>query len=260
MDSEKLRMVGFPDLWQAGHDENPSAFKAIAGLSQLENALFAKSISEPLHKVMRHLAKIAANSLDALTTLLLNGYGHDGMKIARGIFEASVTIAYLRTHPEEVEDYFDFRKILVKRRLDYYDRRYPELVQDLPSERRKGIEDRYTAVVGRFTRNGRIRSSWCKYSLFAMAKDVGMEDHYHTTYSPASGIHHGDIWGLLAQAAEGTNDVEVAPSVMWTKEALFAGHRGMLSILSNYNETATHGMGMELEKAKEVFKKAWKLN
>ncbi len=45
-----------------------------------------------------------------------------------------------------------------------------------------------------------------------------MEDHYHATYSPASGIHHGDISGLLAQAAEGTNDVDVAPSVTWGTE------------------------------------------
>ncbi len=103
----------------------------------MENALFAKSISEPLHKVMRHLAKMAANSLGALTTLLLNGYGHDGMKIARGIFETSVTIAYLRKHPDELEDYFDFQEILTKRRLDYYDRRYPELVKDVPPDETK---------------------------------------------------------------------------------------------------------------------------
>ena len=153
MDSEKVQMVGFPDFWQTGHHENPAAFKAVAELRQLENALFAKPISEPLHKVMRHLAKVSANSLRALTTLLLNGYGHDGMKIARGIFEASVTVAYLRKHPNELEDYFDFESVLTKRRLDYHDRRYPELVKGLPPERRKEIEDNYVAVVGRFTRN-----------------------------------------------------------------------------------------------------------
>jgi hypothetical protein len=129
----------------------------------------------------------------------------------------------------------------------------------LPPEKRKEIGDNYVAVVGRFTRDRRIRNSWCKRSPYAMAKDVGMEDHYHATYSPASGIQHGDIGGLVAQAAGGTNDVDVAPSVMWIKGALFAGHRGVVSLLSNYNEAAALGMEKEIEQAREDFKNAWKI-
>jgi hypothetical protein len=33
----------------------------------------------------------------------------------------------------------------------------------------------------------------------------------------------------------------------------------MLSILSDYNEVAGHGMDKEIEQAKEAFKKAWNI-
>lgn len=257
--NNEITMVGFPQFWQKAFDECPAAFIAVAKLPQLQNALFAKSLSEPLHKVIRHLAKISANSLGALTTLLFNGYGNDGMKVARSIFEISVTIAYLRKHPDELEDYFDFDSISRKRHMDYYERRYPELVKDLPPERRKQIEVEYKKVVGRFTGKRGVRYSWCRNSVFKMAKDVGMEDHYHVTYSPASEMQHGAIGGLQAQHERGSNDVDVAPSLNWIKEALFAGHRGILSILAAFNESAGLSMDKEIEEAKEEFKKAWKV-
>jgi hypothetical protein len=255
----EIKMVGFQDFWQVAHSECPEAFMAVAELTKLHNAIFAKSISEPLHKVIRRLAKVAANSLGALTTLLLNGYGNDAMKIARSLYEISVTVAYLRKHPDELEDYFDFVHIETKRKLDYYDQRYPEFVKDLSPERRKQIEDDYDKVVARFTSNHRVRYSWCRNSVYKMAKEVGKEDHYHATYAPSSQMQHGDIGGLQTQYDRNTLDVDVAPSKEWIQWALFAGHGAMLSILTDYNEVAGHGLDKELEQARDAFKKAWKI-
>jgi len=47
----------------------------------LENKIFERPLKGPLHKVIRHLAKMAGNSLSALTTLLMNGYSHGAMKM-----------------------------------------------------------------------------------------------------------------------------------------------------------------------------------
>src|SRR2546427_12240075 len=104
---QKIVRVGFPDFWQTAYETKPEAFYATSGMTDLENRVFAKPLEEPLHKVIRHLAKMSGNCLSALTTLLLNGYSHDAMKIARGIFESSVTVAYLIQHPDELDDFFD---------------------------------------------------------------------------------------------------------------------------------------------------------
>src|SRR5262249_10605546 len=110
----EIGRVGFPDFWDRAYAVKPQAFDATHALIDLENKIFAKEVSEPLHKVIRMLGRISGNSLSALTTMLLNGYSHDGMKIARAIFEASVTAAYLIKHPDELEDYFDFAYIVAK--------------------------------------------------------------------------------------------------------------------------------------------------
>src|SRR5439155_8972602 len=96
-----IRAVGYPEFWQQVHDRFPAAFKSIHDIIPLQQALFLRPISEPLHKVIRHLSKMTVNSIGALTTLVLNGYGNDAMKIARGMFETAVNVCYLQMHPAE---------------------------------------------------------------------------------------------------------------------------------------------------------------
>src|SRR5207247_625143 len=96
-----------------------------------------------------------------------------------------------------------------------------------------------------------------KNSVFQMAKNVGMKDHYDTTYAWASALQHGDISGLVGYGQADGNDVEIAPSTRWIRAAQYTAHRGILSILSNYNEVAGHGFDKELGEAKEAFKKCW---
>ena len=135
----QVTMVGFQDFWTSAYESKKVAFQAITDLFPVQEELFKKSASEPLHKVVRGIAKIGYNSLGALTTLLLNGYGNDGMKIARNLFEGAVTTAYLRAHPAEIDDYLDFYHILTKRQLDYLDERDPDRVKALRPERRAEI-------------------------------------------------------------------------------------------------------------------------
>src|SRR6266542_4202766 len=135
----RIEQVGFPDFWQKAHEVRPQAFKAISELMRLQQKLFLQPLSEPLHKVIRHIAKITINSMGALTTLLMNGYGNDGMKIARSMYEAAVTVRYLRNNPTRLANYLDYQYVLVKRQLDYLDSNYPDLAKNLPPDRRLEI-------------------------------------------------------------------------------------------------------------------------
>ena len=96
MDSDGAEMmVGFPEFWQQAYDVKPAAFQAIKELEPIQVDLLEKYVCDPLHKVTLRLAKITYQSLGALTVLLLNGHGGEGMMVARSMFEASVTIKYL---------------------------------------------------------------------------------------------------------------------------------------------------------------------
>jgi len=252
----RVEAVGYPEFWQQVHDRFPAVFKAIHDLHPLQRAIFLKPVSEPLHKVIRHLAKMTVNSLGALTTLVLNGYGNDAMKIARGMFEAAVNVCYLQKHPGELDDFFDYYWVRKYRLAKSIERTDPATHAAHVTDVAKNMAE-FNKVKHRYEdKKGKLRGSWSIKSIAKRAADVGMGDHYETFYSWASSMHHGDISGMADQA-EG-NDVVVAPSFEWINIALITGHMAVLRCIGAYNEVASLGMESNIQKAMDDFLAAWK--
>lgn len=250
-------MVGFPEFWEKAHDLYPAAFKAIHELLPLQEEIFQKPVTEPLHIVMRHIAKIGMNSLGAVTTLVLNGCGNDAMGIARRMFEGAVTVAYLKDHPEKINDYIDFQYVRMKRQLDYLDEYDPEQVKALSADYRAQIESGFNRVAARFqNEKGKLLGSWSRRNIRQMTKDAGLEQLYLTFYEWASSMQHANIGGLASQTSG--NDVDVAPSLEWLKIALLSAHDAALRLIHLYNQAAGHGMDEEIDKAIGAFNEAWK--
>jgi hypothetical protein len=255
MDDFKITAVGFPDFWQTAHDKFPNAFGAIHNLIPLQQAMFAKPLGTPLHKVIRHISKMTLNSLGALTTLALNGYGNDAMKIARGMFEAAVTISYLQNHPSELQDYLDYHWVNRRKWVEYIKRTCPEVLETRAAEVAQIMEE-YAKVENKFKdKRGRHRESWCTKSIAERAKEAGMSDNYQTFYRWASSMEHVDIGGITAQV-DG-NDVDVAPSLAWVDIALVTGHSAAIHCLVVLNGVASLGMEAEIQKAMDEFQTAW---
>jgi hypothetical protein len=60
------------------------------------------------------MAAAAANTHGAVLTLVLNGYGHDAMKLARSLFEIELNILRLKAHPKEIDDFLGYHFIQQK--------------------------------------------------------------------------------------------------------------------------------------------------
>jgi hypothetical protein len=96
------------------------------------------------------MAGMVSNSFGALITLTLNGYGHDALRISRGMFEISVNAAYLQRHPEEVDDFLDYHWVNQRKRLDYMKQHDPEALRRLPAESISAVNTEYARVLARF--------------------------------------------------------------------------------------------------------------
>lgn len=96
-----------------------AVFAAGFALPSQVNPVLDVPVGEPLHKVVRFMAKIVANDFGGLLILALYGYGLSGAKVARSMFEASVNAAYLAKHPECVDDYIDFHVVVKKKFYDH---------------------------------------------------------------------------------------------------------------------------------------------
>lgn len=261
-----VNAVGFSEFWQQVHDSFPVFFdEASIELVSIGNEAFSGLLSRPIDKVARHISRIVWNSLTSVMVLALNGCGVDAMKIARGMFEASVTLGYLRLHPELVDDYLDFNFVIQKRRNDYLKDHAPEHLKRIPKNILEEIEDEFNRVAPRFrNRFGKVRADWSPVSLREMARAVGKDALYLTFYRFASSIHHCDVGGLFAQTqldeAEDVLDVELLPSLAWVKEALITAHGAVTSVLRDYNEIAQVGIDELVERADSSFLKAWRDN
>lgn len=260
---EQVVGVGFSDFWQQAHDKFPMFFRsASVELVLIGNEAFTASLSEPLHKLARHLARMVWNSLSSILLLALNGCGVDAMKVARGMFETSITLGYLRLHPECVDDYFDYHFIIQKQRSDFMRDHAPEQFARVPSSLLEKIESDFITVAPRFrNRAGKLRGGWSNVSIREMAKAVGKEGLYLTFYRFASSMHHGDIGGVFAQTQdlqdEDILDVDIVPSDAWLGEALIIAHRALISVLRDYNEITKVGIDKVVERADKTFFDMW---
>jgi len=255
-------LPGFPDFWDTAVGKYPCAFAAMPEIVPLANEIFAIPMSEPIHKICRMLSKNIFTSCSALHLLCVNGFGVDAMKIARSMFEGAVSVAYLREHPEEVDDYLDFNWIKKKRLLDYLEQHDREGAQRVPPEMKQRFLDEYTRVVPRFRNtNGRVRGRWSKKPFSQLAAEVGVSKLYATFYDVTSSMHHMDIAGVFSQVEKSEDpsvfDTDIAPSMEWVDQALIAGHTAVVLSMTNYISLAGIDRPDVVDKLQKGLEAAW---
>jgi uncharacterized protein DUF5677 len=131
-----------------------------------------------VHSVNKRLAalsiKMVANSVGAVLLLGLNGYGVDAIKIARTMFEAAVTLAYLRKHPDEFDDYFDFHFVVAMKRHRYMEKYAPQHLKRVTAEAISSSKRGYARVSTRISVNGRVRCRWSKKYFSQICADLAL--------------------------------------------------------------------------------------
>ena len=170
-----------------------------------------------------------------------------------------MTAAYLRRHPDKLNDYVDFIWIRQKSLLKYMKRYAPQQLQRVPPERVAETDKQFAAVAPRFRRrDGRLLPRWTPVTVREMAEEAGLGQLYLTVYSWACAMHHADFQGLAFLSERRTLDAAVAPSEDWLETALVSGHGSTLRVLLCYSEVAKLGMDAELDEARRAFLSAWK--
>jgi hypothetical protein len=176
------------------------------------------------------------------------------------MFEAAVIVAYLRKHPDEFDDYFDFHFIVAMKRHRYMENHAPEHLKNLTAEAIAHSKKGYARVASRFTANGRVRGRWSKKPFSQICADLGLEAHYLSFYELASNITHANISGVMAQAdpEPGVLDVDIAPSEQFVDMALRTAHFAFVLSASEYVALARPEKQAIADKLDNDFVAAWK--
>ncbi len=115
-------VFGFEEFWPKVYAQFKPQFEAIANLMHLGDGMMKaaeESADEPVKNVICALTGATLTGVCEVVLLCGNGCGTGAMKIVRGMYESRWTAEYLRRNPKKVEDYLEFRKILLWRRLHW---------------------------------------------------------------------------------------------------------------------------------------------
>jgi hypothetical protein len=251
--------IGFSEFRSRIYQKYPVAFEKCKELVHVANEFWNKPVSSPYPHLIGRICCIVCNSLGGLVILVLNGYGNDAVKIARGMFEAAVTVGYLKRHPEPFQDYWDFHWIRHKRSYELMVKLAPQHARKISEDKIAETERNYAAVVDRFrNKDKKVRRRWSKVSFREMTEEVGMGELYSTFYNWASSMIHLDIGGISLQVERETMEVDLAPSERWLEEALVIGHGSAVKVLTDYNEMAKLGLEKEVQIVNTGFETAWR--
>lgn len=250
---------GFPEFWDRVHDRFRSFFRAVNPLQDVVNRMLQKPALSRLGTVIYFNAAITANSFGAVVALGMNGYGHDATRIARGMYEAAVNSLYLESHPEEVDDFIDFHWVKQKKLHDFFQDSKPEEFAKIPAAEFANLLQQYERVRNRFDNGrGKTRNSWCKKSLRQRAEEVASGGDYQTFYVIASGIHHGEMTGIMSQTENDALTVTTPPSFEGIHMAFVSAHHALIITFTVLNQVSELGMGKELVGAAEEFSCVWR--
>lgn len=258
---EEEVVFGFREFWPKVYDAYKPGLDAIVSDMHLAAEMFNTAQTQMLHRsqtlelAVYLLVSMTAGGLQEVLVLAGNGAGVGAVKIARGMFESAVMAEYLRRNPSEVDDYIEFGRVLMWKRVQ----QYPD---EFTPEQRKEVERDYHRVMPRFTsKNGRVRNQWNKNSIRFMAVAVGREKQYELPYSFAASIHHGNYEAMVAhiKRSDNTLSVEELPSLKWVMQSLVSGHLYLLQALETLRSCMQLDFDSGIEEAGKRFQRVWRL-
>ncbi len=172
------------------------------------------------------------------------------------MFESAVTVHYLDSHPELVQDYVDF--LWVKRKLYHEDRlkSAPGQTEWMDPRKLEQMNSEYERVKTRFMGSkGKVRNRWCRTDFRAMAEEVKADSMYCGLYGFTSSITHTDMLGLVS-ASGGGDAVILVPSLHSVPLALQMGIFSYAMTLTAINQIADLKLDDRLDEAFRQFKNA----
>lgn len=214
---ERPRAIfGTSSVWNSTFESHETSFRNIEDLRSIarDSVAATKDSTQELVKVERALTEICSESMFDVLLLAGNQRGAGAMKIARGMFEISVTSEYLEKNPTDVHDYMDFSAVEVWRHLQTVEKYSPGRV---PPKLMNQVEAEYNQVKPYFSNTqGNIRKRWTDKSIKQMADDVGLLNIYEVAYGTAWELHHMPVSGVIGH------------ELNWVKQALFVAYGALL--------------------------------
>jgi hypothetical protein len=115
------RCFGFPDEWAAFEGQHAKFLEALDALTETINCVKCRTFhnSCPADEIVFFLGSVVSEDFTEVWLLAGNGLGTGAMKVLRGMYERTVTAAYISKFPEQVKPFSDYGQIAHRRLLNH---------------------------------------------------------------------------------------------------------------------------------------------
>jgi Family of unknown function (DUF5677) len=243
-------VFGYAEEWRAFGTRHPEFLRRFPNIEKAIDTAFQRTwhSTELLDRVLYFLGRLVVEEFMEVLLLCANGYGIGAQKLVRGMYERAVTARYLRDHPDEVDNYLAFHKVVDHKLLkavqssigrDVFSKAHAEEIERDFEE----VKQRFMVPDCETCKTSRLNHTWSRRDLVSMARmsgDLGkliVPAYYLPTREAHSTI--GAIFSRLdAEAAEREDELifDSAAQRDHADEALITAHNIMLNILDLQKE------------------------
>ncbi|HEY6252461.1 MAG TPA: DUF5677 domain-containing protein, partial [Candidatus Angelobacter sp.] len=220
-------------------------------------------------RVVFFLGNIILEDFMEILLLCGNGYGLGGFKLLRGLYERTVTAAYIAKNPNEAEVFLQYHKVHRGKLLNHTEELFN--VRELFTEDQLArIRDDYQETKKNFQEPvchkcgiSRTQFSWSRLDVGSMAKkaDPDLAQLYLSCYFLPTLQTHSTVSALFAQMkTSDTGGLMFNPDAQREKvdEALRGAHSVILFALQTQNDYFRLGLDQEIESKRNEFIQTWK--
>jgi hypothetical protein len=190
MGKENVVSFGHPDEEKQFFKLHNKFFQILPNLQLATDAAInkKKALLSKVDMLIGVFANICLDDFSAIVLLCLHGFGDQAYSLIRGMYERLVTARYLHLHPEEVDAFWSFH-IVKLRKLGFDD-----LMQKLDP-----TGELLESFVKTKDGNGkkRLQDNWLTIDFVSMAQQVGLGEHIRLAYRIPLEFAHPSVHGIL---------------------------------------------------------------
>jgi len=265
-------VFGFAEQWLAFQQAHPKFVAALEPLAKTTEKAMQRVFNQrkPADALVFLSGSVVHEDFTEVWVLAGNGLGAGALKIVRGMYERTVTAAYISKFPDEARRFWDYGAIAHRRLINHAKEIYgtEQLGRVLGADHIANVNTAYQAVAKDFRetvcatcKTDKEMFSWSKLSLPAMAKKAGygLEYCYYNGYAwPTQQVHSTVLaitsrMNLPGNGAYFTRDAEQAQAAL----AAMMGHLLMLKMLRVQDSYFSLGLESEIKEREAECKVAW---
>lgn len=263
-----LPIYGNPEACQRFNERHPRWNEMMVNLVNALNIAFNRKEPMPTmaDKFVFHFGRRVYEDFMTITLLCQHGNGVGAAKLVRSMYEETVTLAYLHTHPEEAEAFFDYHAIqqdkLATRHIAALGPESipPELLKQIRERAAEVKQDFMVPVCDHPNPKMRLNHSWNSLDFVSMAERTEAGGLLLSAYFYPLLHAHPTLGGLMQTLQNIDGLITVNPEAEYTiaQSSLVAAHNCLLECINVQNQHFhVEGLEWELELCKEDFLRIW---